>query len=205
MSLTQVKPQARYVNGKKLQEHHAIIMTKTVPTVEKLHSLSKLEQQVYNLVLHTTLAMFTDPYEYEETTILTQVGEAIFKATGKVPTNQGWKLLFNTDTEKPDKEDIILPVVAKGQAIKADLGTNRKLTKAPVPFTEGTLITAMKTVGKTLDDKEAQAVLKDTEGIGTEATRANILNGLKKRGYLFIQKIKFMSVNKERRFAKQLN
>lgn len=188
VSLTQVKPQAHYVNSKKVQEHHAIIMTKTVPTVEKLHSLSKLEQQVYNLVLRTTLAMFADPYEYEETTILTKVGEAIFKATGKVPTNQGWKLLFNTDAEKPDKEDIILPAVAKGQAIKADLGTDRKLTKAPVPFTEGTLITAMKTAGKTLDDEEAQAVLKDTEGIGTEATRANILDGLKKRGYLFIQK-----------------
>lgn len=188
VSLTQVKPQARYVNGKKVQEHHAIIMTKTVPTADKLHSLSKLEQQVYDLVLRTTLAMFADSYEYEETIILTQVGQAIFKATGKVPTNQGWKLLFKMDVEKTDKDETILPAVVKGQVIKANLVTDKKLTKAPVPFTEGTLITAMKTAGKTLDDEEAQAVLKDTEGIGTEATRANILDGLKKRGYLFIQK-----------------
>lgn len=188
VSLTQVKPQARYVNSKKVQEHHAIIMTKTVPTVEKLHSLSKLEQQVYDLVLRTILAIFADPYEYEETTILTQVGEAFFKATGKVPTNQGWKLLFKMANEKDDKEETILPALAKGQTVKADLSADKKLTKAPVPFTEGTLITAMKTAGKTLDDEEAQAVLKDTEGIGTEATRANILDGLKKRGYLFIQK-----------------
>ncbi|MCS9983551.1 type IA DNA topoisomerase [Weissella paramesenteroides] len=193
VSLTQVKPQARYVNGKKVQEHHAIIMTKTVPTTEKLNSLSKLEKQVYDMVLRTTLAMFTDPYEYEETTILTQIGQAIFKATGKVTTNQGWKLLFKMDvekTDKTDKEETILPVIEKGQVVKADLSTDRNLTKAPVPFTEGTLITAMKTAGKTLDDEEAQAVLKDTEGIGTEATRANILDGLKKRGYLFIQKNK---------------
>lgn len=190
VSLTQVKPQTRYVNGQKVQEHHAIIMTKTVPTTEKLHSLSRLEQQVYDLVLRTTLAMFADPYEYEETTILTQVGAAIFKAMGKVPTKQGWKLLFKTDAETTDKEETILPAVENGQTIKVDLSTDRKLTKAPLPFTEGTLITAMKTAGKTLDDEEAQAVLKDTEGIGTEATRANILDGLKKRGYLVIQKNK---------------
>lgn len=191
VSLNQIEPQSRYVNGKKVQEHHAIIMTKTVPTIEKLNSLSKLEKQVYDMVLRTTLAMFADPYEYEETTILTQIGEALFKATGKVPTNQGWKLLFKADTEtSKDKEDTILPAVAKGQTVKADLSADKKLTKAPVPFTEGTLITAMKTAGKTLDDEEAQAILKDTEGIGTEATRANILDGLKKRGYLVTQKNK---------------
>lgn len=191
VSLNQIEPQSRYVNGKKVQEHHAIIMTKTVPTIEKLNSLSKLEKQVYDMVLRTTLAMFADPYEYEETTILTQIGEALFKATGKVPTNQGWKLLFKSDTEtSKDKADTILPAVAKGQAVKAKLSADKKLTKAPVPFTEGTLITAMKTAGKTLDDEEAQAILKDTEGIGTEATRANILDGLKKRGYLVTQKNK---------------
>lgn len=101
-------------------------MTKTIPTSEKLNSLSKLEKQVYDMVLRTTLAMFADPYEYEETTILTQVGEALFKATGKVPTNQGWKLLFKADTEaNKDKEDTILPAVAKGQAVKADLSADK--------------------------------------------------------------------------------
>lgn len=118
-------------------------------------------------------------------------GEVLFKATGKVPTNQGWKLLFKADkSTNKDKEETILPAVEKGQAVKADLTTDKKLTKAPVPFTEGTLITAMKTAGKTLDDEEAQAILKDTEGIGTEATRANILDGLKKKKYLATQKNK---------------
>lgn len=113
VSLNQTEPNKRYVNGKKVQEHHAIIMTKTVPTKEQLEQLPKLQQQIYNIVLRTTLAMFADPYEYEETTIITQIGAANFKATGKVPTKEereAWKqqLIDNaeqkivelTDTDK---------------------------------------------------------------------------------------------------------
>ena len=92
VALTNTTPNKRYVNGKKVEEHYAIIMTKVVPTKEKLASLPKLQQQVYDLVLRTTLAMFADPYEYEETTIITQVGDANFKATGKVPTSKVGKL-----------------------------------------------------------------------------------------------------------------
>ena len=75
VALTNTTPNKRYVNGKKVEEHYAIIMTKVVPTKEKLASLPKLQQQFYDLVLITTLAMFADPYEYEETTIVTQVGD----------------------------------------------------------------------------------------------------------------------------------
>ena len=187
IALPQIEPQSRYVNGKKVQEHHAIIMTKTVPSQEQLAKLSKLEQQVYDLVLRTTLAMFADPYEYEETTIITQVGDANFKATGKVPTKQGWKILFDnqkTDEQAPDT----LPPVQKGEQVQINLQTLQKKTTPPTPFTEGTLITAMKTAGRSLDDEASVAILKDVEGIGTEATRANILEVLKKRGYLDTQK-----------------
>ena len=95
VSLPNTTPNKRYVNGKKVEEHYAIIMTKVVPTKEKLAGLPKIQQQVYDLVLRTTLAMFADPYEYEETTIITQVGDANFKATGKVPTKPGWQALFD--------------------------------------------------------------------------------------------------------------
>ncbi|MBT1150845.1 DNA topoisomerase III [Lactiplantibacillus argentoratensis] len=189
IALPQIEPQSRYVNGKKVQEHHAIIMTKTVPSQEQLAKLSKLEQQVYDLVLRTTLAMFADPYEYEETTIVTQVGDANFKATGKVPTKQGWQALF--DENKADQQEAAtLPIVHQGDQVPANLQTPQKETTPPVPFTEGTLITAMKTAGKTLDDEEAQAILKDVQGIGTSATRANVLEVLKKRGYLVTEKNK---------------
>lgn len=189
IALPQIEPQSRYVNGKKVQEHHAIIMTKTVPSQEQLAKLSKLEQQVYDLVLRTTLAMFADPYEYEETTIITQVGDANFKATGKVPTKQGWQALFD-DHKVDQQEAATLPIVHQGDQVQANLQTPQKETTPPVPFTEGTLITAMKTAGKTLDDEEAQAILKDVQGIGTSATRANILEILKKRGYLVTEKNK---------------
>ncbi|WP_347553671.1 DNA topoisomerase III (plasmid) [Pediococcus pentosaceus] len=190
VSLNHQEPNKRYVNGKKVQEHHAIIMTKTVPTQEKLSKFPALEQRIYNLVLRTTLAMFADPYEYEETVIFTSIGDAVFKATGNVPKNQGWRVLFSDyKTEKPE-EETTLPLVEVGQSISANITPDQKMTKPPVPFTEGTLITAMKTAGKTLDDEEAQSILKDNEGIGTEATRANVLDVLKKRGYLLTEKNK---------------
>ncbi|MCT3206482.1 type IA DNA topoisomerase [Lactiplantibacillus plantarum] len=189
VALTNTTPNKRYVNGKKVEEHYAIIMTKVVPTREKLASLPKLQQQVYDLVLRTTLAMFADPYEYEETTIITQVGDANFKATGKVPTKQGWQVLFD-ETKTEQQEVATLPLVHQGDQVQANLQTSQKETTPPAPFTEGTLITAMKTAGKTLDDEEAQAILKDVQGIGTSATRANVLEVLKKRGYLVTEKNK---------------
>lgn len=190
VSLNHQEPNKRYVNGKKVQEHHAIIMTKTVPTQEKLSKFPALEQRIYNLVLRTTLAMFADPYEFEETVILTSIGDAVFKATGNVPKNQGWKVLFSDYKTEKQEEDTTLPLVEVDQSINANLAPDQKMTKPPVPFTEGTLITAMKTAGKTLDDEEAQSILKDNEGIGTEATRANVLDVLKKRGYLLTEKNK---------------
>lgn len=190
VSLNHQEPNKRYVNGKKVQEHHAIIMTKTVPTQEKLSKFPALEQRIYNLVLRTTLAMFADPYEFEETVILTSIGDAVFKATGNVPKNQGWKVLFSDYKTEKQEEETTLPLVEVGQSINSNLAPDQKTTTPPVPFTEGTLITAMKTAGKTLDDEEAQAILKDNEGIGTEATRANVLDVLKKRGYLLTEKNK---------------
>ncbi|WP_146971981.1 DNA topoisomerase, partial [Lentilactobacillus buchneri] len=189
VALTNTTPNKRYVNGKKVEEHYAIIMTKVVPTKDQLAALPKLQQQVYDLVLRTTLAMFADPYEYEETTIITQVGDANFKATGKVPTKQGWQALFD-DHKTDQQEAATLPIVHQGDQVQANLQTPQKETTPPVPFTEGTLITAMKTAGKTLDDEEAQAILKDVQGIGTSATRANVLEVLKKRGYLVTEKNK---------------
>lgn len=105
-------------------------MTKVVPTKEKLASLPKLQQQVYDLVLRTTLAMFADPYEYEETTIITQVGDASFKATGKVPTKQGWQALFD-DHKADQQEATTLPLVHQGDQVQVNLQTPQK--KRPHP------------------------------------------------------------------------
>ena len=182
---TQLEPNKRYVNSRKVQEHYAIIPTRNLPTNEQIQNFSKLELQIYTLVIATTLAMFMEPYLYNETTIMTKVGDLMFKASGQIPISKGWhEMIKVTESEKH------LPEVIEGQIVKVNLVPVEKKTSSPKPFTEGTLITAMKTAGKTLDDKEAQAILKDVEGIGTEATRANIIDELKKKEYLVISKNK---------------
>ncbi|WP_165038288.1 type IA DNA topoisomerase [Enterococcus sp. ZJ1622] len=156
-------PNSRYVNNKKVQEHYAIIPTKTIMTAAAFEQLSPLQQAIYEQVLKTTVAMFAEKYTYEETTILTQVQQLQLKAIGKVPV---------------------------------DLQVLEKETKPPKPYTEGTLITAMKTAGKTVDSEEAQSILKEVEGIGTEATRANIIETLKQKEYIKVEKNKLVVTNK---------
>ncbi|MCC4500287.1 DNA topoisomerase 3 [Limosilactobacillus reuteri] len=181
---TELEANKRYVDGSKVQEHHAIIPTREAD-LAKIKELDQTSQQVYTLVLTTTLAMFIRPYQYRATKATFRVGNANFTATGAVPINSGWhQLLGKSDQEKE------LPPLSQGAQVEANLTSEQKKTKPPKPFTEGTLITAMKTAGKTLTDTDAQAILKDVEGIGTEATRASILEELKHKGYLVVEKNK---------------
>lgn len=180
-------PKKRYVDASKVQEHHAIIPTKTIPTKERFAKLSRLQQAVYLQVLQTTLAMFASNYIYEETTILTAVNQLRLKSIGKIPIQQGWQAILNTGKKK--KKDLQkLPIIQEGDFVEVELKRLEKETQPPKPYNEGTLITAMKTAGKTLDDNEAQEILKEVEGIGTEATRANIIENLKQRHYIEVKK-----------------
>ncbi|WP_428214809.1 DNA topoisomerase [Enterococcus faecium] len=190
-------PNSRYVNNKKVQEHYAIIPTKTVMTAAAFEQLSPLQQAIYEQVLKTTVAMFAEKYTYEETTILTQVQQLQLKTVGKVPVDLGWKKLFGKESDRKEKEEEpLLPKVTKGEAVTVDLQVLEKETKPPQPYTEGTLITAMKTAGKTVDSEEAQSILKEVEGIGTEATRANIIETLKQKEYIKVEKNKLVVTNK---------
>ncbi|MCC9087020.1 DNA topoisomerase [Enterococcus faecium] len=190
-------PNSRYVNNKKVQEHYAIIPTKTVMTAAAFEQLSPLQQAIYEQVLKTTVAMFAEKYTYEETTILTQVQQLQLKAIGKVPLDLGWKKLFGKESDGKEKEEEpLLPKVTKGEMVTVDLQVLEKETKPPQPYTEGTLITAMKTAGKTVDSEEAQSILKEVEGIGTEATRANIIEILKQKEYIKVEKNKLVVTNK---------
>ncbi len=176
----------RYVDATKVQEHHAIIPTKTIPSKERFAQLSRLQQAIYLQVAKTTMAMFAENYVYEETTIYTGVQELRLKSTGKIPIKKGWQMILATKSKQ--KEVQVLPDVVKGQVVGVDLKSIQKETQPPKPYNEGTLITAMKTAGKTLDDEEAQEILKEVEGIGTEATRANIIENLKQRHYIEVTK-----------------
>ncbi|MCM0599438.1 type IA DNA topoisomerase [Periweissella fabalis] len=182
-----LEPQARYVNDSKVQEHHAIIVTRTIPNIKKLTSLGELEQKIYQLVLRTTIAMFAPHYRYLETTLLFKISQTNFKSVGKTETNVGWKELFG-NTKKPEEKEMILPKLVLGELVDADVKMLEKFTQPPELLTEGTLISAMKMVSKKLSDTQEQAILKDTQGIGTEATRANIIEKLKQKKYLTVEK-----------------
>lgn len=182
----QTQPRKRYVDDKKVQEHHGIILTKQVPSKERFSKLPPLQQKIYTLIAKTTVAMFLPDYEYLETVIDTKVAELLFKTKGQVPTVQGWKQLFGKEDKK--EKTVLLPKVVTGETILANIRLVEKETQPPKPYTEGTLITAMKTAGKTVDDEKAQEMLKEIEGIGTEATRASIIETIKNRDYIQAQK-----------------
>ncbi|TFD98254.1 type IA DNA topoisomerase [Jeotgalibacillus salarius] len=178
------KPRPKYVQDKKVQEHYAIIPTKKVLTRERIEKLKPMEKNIYNEILNSTLAMFHEDYHYEETLIDVDINALIFSVKGTVEKKRGWKELFNESAKK----DTILPPLKAGDVIESVVNIKEDVTKPPKPYTEGQLITMMKTAGKMLEDEQDQAMLKEVEGIGTEATRASIIDTLKKQQYINVTK-----------------
>src|SRR5699024_8021289 len=170
--------QKRYVDSSKVQEHYAIIPTKTIPNLD---NLNEKEKNIYMLVLVGALAIFEKPYVYDETTIITNVNSIEFKTTGKIEKELGFKRLLK-DNKK--NEDTPLPNLAKGNTVSSEPKHKEGKTTPPKYYTEGTLITAMKNVGRDLEKEEDQDILKEIEGIGTEATRANVIDTLKYQKYI---------------------
>lgn len=183
---TNLLPQKRYVNEDKVQEHHAIIPTRNVPTPRKWAQLSELERKIYRLVLATTMAMFAETSLYHETTLQFKVGRAVFKAQGKQLVRPGWQLLFPEKLAHAEQSASV-PQLAIGKKVAIKVSLIDKITQPPAALTEGTLIMAMKHAGKFVDDADDQAILKATEGIGTEATRAGIIEKLKQKKYLTVK------------------
>lgn len=182
-----------------IEEHHAIIPTSQVPNESDLEALSDKERKVLSLVVATTLSMFANDYIYNETKIETNVNDLIFHTTGKVETNKGWKALFNkkTENEEESKEtETKLPPLEDQEEVKANIEQTEGKTQPPKPFTDGQLVAMMETAGKTLDDKEEQAIMKETQGLGTEATRADIIQTLINRDYIKSQKNRYYVTTK---------
>ena len=197
-SATQTNPRKAYVNDSKVQEHHAIILTKKVPSKTTFEKLSTIQKKLYLLVAKTTAAMFLPNYKYEETEIKTAVGQIMMKSKGHVPLDQGWRVLFKEETKKTSDKEPMLPKVEKGQSVEIDLQGKQKETQPPKPYSEGSIIIAMKTAGKTVDDEAAKEMLNEVEGIGTEATRADVIETLKKRDYIISEKNQLIITEKGR-------
>lgn len=179
-------PKKRYVDSSKVQEHYAIIPTKKIPTQAVLGRLSTLERNLYEEVVRTTLAMFHTDYLYTETKVTTDVNGLLFFTTGKTERDQGWKALFQRSKEEKDEPS--LPPLRNEEPVQSKIAIKEGKTMPPKPYTEGQLIAMMKTCGKLVEDKGETDILKEIEGLGTEATRSNIIETIKKHGYISVAK-----------------
>ncbi|MBI9095276.1 MAG: DNA topoisomerase 3 [Sphaerochaeta sp.] len=164
------------VNSKKVSDHHAIIPTGTAADQSKL---SEDEWKVYDLVTRRFLAAFLPPAQVEATTLWIVIEGERFKATGQAFQDKGWMVAEPWRSS----EDTILPKVTKGDALDAKaVKVEKKQTKAPAQHTEASLLQAMQTAGKIVEDEELAETLKD-RGLGTPATRAGIIETILARGF----------------------
>lgn len=177
-----IKANAAFVDDKKVSDHHAIIPTEQTVI---LTALSEKERKIYDLVIKRFLAVLYPPFEYEQTTIKADIGGHTFVARGKTVIAMGWKEIYQSDLEDEDtKEEIkeqLLPLLNKGDKLPIAVFTlNTGETKPPAPFNEGTLLSAMENPAKYLNkaDESLKKTLGETGGLGTVATRADIIEKL---------------------------
>lgn len=188
-ALAGAKPmfRSRAWNDKNATAHHGII-----PLVRSgdLPSLSREESLVYIEVVKRYILQFWPTAEYLETKIELKSADERFAVSGKTWTAPGWRNAFKKEAVDEDEEgkeeaEASLPQLKKGDVLKiAKAGMDASRTKAPKRYTEGTLLTAMKSIHKFVQNEKLKAVLKEVTGIGTEATRANVIETLFKRGYV---------------------
>ncbi|MFV9650431.1 DNA topoisomerase III [Pseudomonas citrulli] len=184
---------SRAWNDAKITAHHAIIPT-TEPA--NLGRMSEQERQVYELIRSHYLAQFLPHHEFDRTEVELECSAERLTAVGKQILVQGWKGLLsdNPDDDEPNQKSQVLPALQQGrQCAVDDVELKSMRTAAPKSLTEGDLIKAMKNVAKLVNDPRLKQKLRDTTGIGTEATRAGIIKGLIDRGYLLKKKRALMA------------
>ena len=178
---------SRAWNDKKISAHHAIIPT-TVRV--RLDTMSETERNLYFLIAQAYIAQFYPVHTYDQTKIGVTYKQELFTASGRVVRDMGWKALYAANPEKDEEDDEAssLPAMKKKDAVEyADGKLDKKATKPPQRFTAATLLAGMKEIHKYVKDPEAKKKLKDVYGIGTEATRAAIIDDLIKRRFLKAQ------------------
>ncbi len=177
---------SRVWNDKKITAHHAIVPTQATPGIIKLNAK---EFNLYNLIRRRYIAQFFPDFEYDQSHIVVTIKKDQFKTSGRIAKVRGWKLALEGDPRKLNtKADINnkeLPLVKKGEMLLCEqLKLLDKLTVPPKHYTEGTLIKAMETIGLQVADKVMKKILRETAGLGTQATRANIIQTLFQRKFI---------------------
>lgn len=181
MRLARGKIETKFiVNNAKVSDHHAIIPTEQSPNLSKL---SYEERNIYDLVVRRFMAVLSEPFQYDEVKIEIAADKGNFFAKGKTPVKQGWKEFYGTldEDEDDDSDDKAqsLPPLKQGQALNLKgIKIAEGKTKPPARYTEATLLSAMENPSKQITDKTLKAVIESTSGLGTPATRADIIEKL---------------------------
>ncbi|MBK7617124.1 MAG: DNA topoisomerase III [Vitreoscilla sp.] len=165
-----VKPTKRVFDNTKVSDHFAII-----PTLQAPRSLSEAEAKLYDMVVKRFIAVFYPPAEYMVTTRITQVEAHKFQTNGKVLVNTGWLAVYGKEAQEADAN---LVAVKPGEAVSNEGVTSLAMrTRPPARYTEATLLSAMEGAGKLIDDEEFREAMAE-KGLGTPATRAQVIEGL---------------------------
>ena len=189
LGLSKLPKSKKVFDNSKVTDHHAIIPTNVNPATI---AMTQEEKRVYHLIAIRFIAAFYPDCEFNTTTVMAEVGEYGFKATGKEILKAGWRTLYNKpgdkseddEKQKTDDEDNgVMPHFEKGESGPHEPSVLKRTTQPPKPYTEGTLLRAMETAGKTVDDEELRDAMKEN-GIGRPSTRAAIIETLFKRRYI---------------------
>ena len=183
LQLPKLPKSKRVFDNSKVTDHHAII-----PTGVPARGLSDAEQKVYDLVIRRFIAAFYPDCEISTTTVQGKVGKVEFKVSGKQILKPGWRIVFGADqkdpdNDTPDENNGVLPHFDKGESGPHQPLLKEGSTQPPKPYTEATLLRAMETAGKLVENDELRDALKEN-GIGRPSTRAAIIETLFKRHYI---------------------
>lgn len=184
--MNKVANMKKYFNDAKISDHPALSPTSEKPIFDDLDAE---EKNVYELVCRRIIAIYMPPYQTQNTTLITQVDSYKFKSCGIVVKESGWKSLYKEKTR-----ELLLPVLQKEAIVTtSDTVINCKKTVPPANYNNATILTAMETAGKQLDDKELEKVLMECAGLGTPATRSEILKKLEHDNYIKTEKNNIVS------------
>lgn len=180
LSVKPVKADKSFVDDKKVSDHHAIIPTEQFVQLEHM---SSEERKIYDLVIRRFLSVLYPPFEYEQTTMKGEAAGEIFTAKGKIVKSIGWKAAYEGESAQEEEEEEFqnLLDLKQGQRLKIQsVRLTAGKTKPPAPFNEATLLSAMENPVKYMETRDAKAVktLGETGGLGTVATRADIIDKL---------------------------
>lgn len=183
LAAAKIPKSKKVFDNSKVTDHHAII-----PTGVRANAIAGNEQKVYDLITRRFISAFYPNCKIATTTVLGEVNKIEFKVTGKQILEPGWRVVFekqaeNQDEKEEDADDNILPAFEKGESGPHIPALNEKWTQPPKYYTEATLLRAMETAGKLVDDDELRDALKEN-GIGRPSTRAAIIETLFKRNYI---------------------